>query len=249
MANVHRAAGDTNGTAPVVVVRGAVKTFEVGNEPVRGLQEFDLELSAHEMCALVGISGSGKSTLLSVLGGLQRLDDGTAMVNGVDLATLTDRQLASYRARTVSSIFQEYNLLPMLTCVENVALAGYLIGLGQREADSQATEALVELGLADQLHRYPGELSGGQRQRVAIGRAVAGHASGAKTLLLADEPSGSLDSTTTESVLAALRSAARSGLAVLVATHDPHVVAAADRVVTIRDGRNGPSDPPVLGPS
>lgn len=131
----------------------------------------------------------------------------------------------------------------MLTCLENVALAGYLVGLGQQAAAQQATAALVGLGLSEQISRYPGELSGGQRQRVAIARAVAGHASGAKALLLADEPSGSLDAATTDTVLTALRAAATSGLAVLVATHDPHVVAAADRVVTIRDGRNVPTEP------
>lgn len=227
--------------APVAVVRGAVKTFRVGREPVRGLQGFDLELRAGELCALVGISGSGKSTLLSVLGGLQRTDEGSVVVAGTDLASLSDRELASYRARTVSSIFQEYNLLPMLTCLENVALAGYLVGLGEEESTRHATSTLVDLGLGDELRRYPGELSGGQRQRVAISRAVAGHASGTKRLLLADEPSGSLDAATTDTVLAALRAAATSGLAVLVATHDPRVVAAADRVVTIVEGRNAPA--------
>lgn len=222
----------------VAQVTDAVKSFRSANDPVRGLQGFSIELYAGELCALVGVSGSGKSTLLNVLGGLVKLDSGTARVGDVDLSTLTGEALSRYRSTTTAYVFQEYNLLPMLTNVENVALAGYLATPDYRSSESHAREALRLLGLAEQADRYPGELSGGQRQRVAIARAIAGVSTAGKRLLLADEPSGSLDSTTTMEVMAALTKAAEAGLAVLVATHDPQVVAACDRVVTIRDGRN-----------
>lgn len=226
------------GSHPAVVVAHAVKKYRVSDHDVRGLEDFSLTLRGGEMCALVGVSGSGKSTLLHILGGLLSPDSGSVRVGDTDVTALARDQLAAYRRDTVALVFQEYNLLPMLTAEENVAVVGYLAGVNESAARSRAREALAAMGLAEHADRYPAQMSGGQRQRVAIARALAGGSTTGKELLLADEPTGSLDMNTTIDIVAALRQAANTGLAVLVATHDPAVVEGCDRVVHIRDGRN-----------
>ncbi len=222
----------------LVNVAHAVKSYRVGHTDVRGIEDFSLHADVGEMCALVGVSGSGKSTLLHVLGGLLPIDGGIAVVDGIDLGGLRGDALARYRRDTVAMVFQEYNLLPMLTVLENVALVGYLAETDPQQSRRFALESLATMGLAAQQDRFPAQLSGGQRQRVAIARALAGRQSAGKRLLLADEPSGSLDRATTLEVVVALRQVADAGLAVIVATHDPLVVEGCDRVVQIRDGRN-----------
>ncbi len=227
-----------SGSVPAARVVDAVRVFVSRNESVRGLQGFSIDLHAGEVCALVGISGSGKSTLLNVIGGLEMLDSGYVEVNGARVSSLSRSDLARFRRETVATVFQEYNLLPMLTSLENVSLPGQLVSANVDEVYEASRRALDVLGMADLVDRYPGELSGGQRQRVAIARAIAGAGTAGKVILLADEPTGSLDTSATRDVMHAFREAARAGLAVLVATHDPEVVATADRVVAIRDGQN-----------
>lgn len=222
----------------LVEVVNAGKSYRVGSGSVRGLVGFSLSLSEGEMVALVGVSGSGKSTLLHALGGMLRLDSGVLRVAGIDVGVLDGDALARYRRQTVALVFQEYNLLPMLTAEENVAFARMLTGVAEMDARDSARDALSTMGLSAEAARYPAQLSGGQRQRVAVARALAAQGAEGKRLLLADEPSGSLDTETTHDVVAALRRAAEGGLTVLVATHDPLVVAGCDRVVGIRDGAN-----------
>lgn len=159
--------------------------------------------------------------MLNVLGGLERLDRGLVEVGGTEVGLLSGSALAHYRRATVGTVFQEYNLLPMLTSLENVALPGHLVRADAGAVDQASRDALALLGMTDLVDRYPGQLSGGQRQRVAIARAIAGTATAGKVLLLADEPTGSLDTEATRDVMGAFREAARAGLAVLVATHGP----------------------------
>lgn len=222
---------------PLVVVTQAVKLFEAGKETIRALDGFSMELHAGHLCALVGVSGSGKSTLLGALGGLVRLDSGEMIVDGRQINGLDEEELARYRRETVATVFQEYNLLPMLTAAENIELAMHLIGVPEADAHRESRSALGALSMEDLADRLPSDMSGGQRQRVAIARALVGQGMSTKRLLLADEPSGSLDEGATRAVIDSLRKAADRGLAVLVATHDPIIVEQCDVVIGMRDGR------------
>ncbi len=222
----------------LVVVDGVVKQFGQGDSAVRGLRGFSLEVSAGEVCAVVGVSGSGKSTLLNVVGAVFPFDAGTVTVAGIDVGGLRKEGLSRYRREVVSTIFQEYNLLEMLTAIENVMLPGLIVGADSKDVRSAAEACLGEMGLQDYSDRYPGELSGGQRQRTAIAQTMLGQRVAGKSVLLADEPTGALDLESTKQVMAAFRTAADHGLAVLIATHDPLVTSLSDRVVSIRDGLN-----------
>lgn len=221
---------------PAIDVRDVSKYYKVGDQSVRGLASASLEIFPGQLCALVGVSGSGKSTMLNVLAGTVAVDSGEVQVAGLDLTTADEAALSRYRRESISMIYQEYNLLPMLRAWENVALSGYLVNADAGEVEQAARETLAQFGLAAEVDRYPAELSGGQRQRVAIARAVYGTRVAGKQVLLADEPSGSLDVRATDEVVNALRTAADSGLAVLVSTHDPRVTEHVDKVIEIRDG-------------
>jgi putative ABC transport system ATP-binding protein len=183
--------------------------------------------------AVMGPSGSGKSTLLAIAGSLEEPSSGEVLVSGSALSGMTPNQRARLRRRAIGYVFQDFNLLAGLSAVENVALPLELDGVGQRAARVSGLAALDELGLADQAGRFPDELSGGERQRVAIARAVVGE----RRLLLADEPTGALDSVNGESVMRLLRAACKRGVAGVVVTHDAHLASWADRVVFLRDGR------------
>jgi putative ABC transport system ATP-binding protein len=215
----------------VLSLRSVGRSFGHGHTEVNALSSVDLDVVSGELLAVMGPSGSGKTTLLSLAGGLDRPTSGRVLVEGVDLAELSARDLARIRRRRIGYVFQQFNLIASLTAVENVALPLELEGRG-RIARKEALEAMARVGMADLADRFPDDLSGGEQQRVAIARAVVGE----RVLLLADEPTGALDSSTGEAVLRLLRDHCdRGGTAVLV-THDARFAAWADRVVFLRDG-------------
>ena len=220
-----------DGSAPAVSCRAVSKVY-AGAEPVVALDRLDLEAPSGEFLALVGESGSGKSTLLHLLGGIDRPTGGQILVGGVDIGTLPERELVLYRRREVGMVFQFFNLLAHLTVRENVELPRRLDG--RRDAAARAEELLERVGLARRAGAHPYELSGGEMQRVAIARALV---TGAR-LLLADEPTGNLDSRNGEGVLALLDEIRRErGVTLLLATHSAAAAGRADRVVAVKDGR------------
>lgn len=224
---------DSRGSRPVLELRGVTKRYRQGDQDVAALAGVDLRVMPGEFLAVVGPSGSGKSTLLHVAGGLDVPDSGTVHMEGVDLATLGAAARARLRRRRIGFVFQFFQLVPSLTVVENVELPLLFDG-ARGEAAGRARRLLAAVGLDGKLDRYPAELSGGEMQRVAIARAlVAGPA-----LLLADEPTGNLDSGTGAAVLDLLGAEVeRSGAALVLVTHDDGAARRADRMVSVRDGR------------
>jgi putative ABC transport system ATP-binding protein len=214
-------------------LRQVSKAYGSGPARVEALREVDLAVEGGELVAVMGPSGSGKSTLLAIAGSLEVPSSGEVLVSGSALSGMTPNQRARLRRRAIGYVFQDFNLLAGLSAVENVALPLELDGVGQRAARTSGLAALDELGMAGQAGRFPDELSGGERQRVAIARAVVGE----RRLLLADEPTGALDSVNGESVMRLLRAACKRGVAGVVVTHDAHLASWADRVVFLRDGR------------
>jgi putative ABC transport system ATP-binding protein len=196
------------------------------------------------MVAVMGPSGSGKSTLLTVAGSLEEPTSGEVLVCGTDLATLPRNGKARLRRRVIGYVFQEFNLLPGLTAAENVSLPLELEGVALPRARSAGMAALESLGMAGRAARFPGQLSGGERQRVAIARAVVGD----RRLLLADEPSGALDSVNAEEVMSLLHGACQRGVAAVVVTHDARLASRADRILFLRDGRFSGQTSPPAGP-
>ncbi|WP_034264555.1 ABC transporter ATP-binding protein [Actinospica robiniae] len=218
---------------PVVSVHGLTRAFGSGEAQVKALAGVDLEVAAGELVAVMGPSGSGKTTLLSLAGGLDAPTAGEVVVEGVRLADLSRRALARLRRTSIGYVFQDYNLIPALTAAENVALPLELDGMGARRAGKLAEQALAEVGLDGLAGRFPEEMSGGQRQRTAIARALIGE----RRLMLADEPTGALDSQTSEAVMRLLRARCDAGAAGILVTHEPRFAAYADRTVYLRDGR------------
>jgi putative ABC transport system ATP-binding protein len=216
-----------------VQLRRVSKVYGEGPTEVYALWEVDLSVQDGELVAVMGPSGSGKSTLLTIAGSLEEPSSGEVLVAGSALSAMTRNQRARLRRRAVGYVFQDFNLLAGLTAVENVALPLELDGVSAKAARPVGLAALEALGLADRAARYPDELSGGERQRVAIARAVVGD----RRLLLADEPTGALDSVSGEAVMRLLRAACKQGVAGVVVTHDAQLASWADRVVFLRDGR------------
>jgi putative ABC transport system ATP-binding protein len=214
-------------------LRGVSKVYGEGPTEVHALRNVDLSVDAGELVAVMGPSGSGKSTLLTIAGSLEEPTGGDVLVDGVSLSDLSRQDRARLRRRSIGYVFQDFNLLAGLTAVENVALPLELDGIRAKVARQGGMKVLEKLGLTDQADRFPDELSGGERQRVAIARGVVGD----RHLLLADEPSGALDSTSAESVMRLVRTACRRGVAGVVVTHDAQLASWADRVVFLRDGR------------
>jgi putative ABC transport system ATP-binding protein len=219
-------------TAPLEI-RDVTKNFGAGHLQVDAITDVSVDVEAGELVAVMGPSGSGKTTLLSLAGGLDHPSSGTVCVEGVDLAGLGRASLARMRRRRIGYVFQQLNLIEGLTASENVALPLELDGVGKRGARDQAKQALDLVGLGDLAHRFPDELSGGEQQRVAIARAVVGD----RALLLADEPTGALDSVTGEAVLRLLREHCDRGGSGVLVTHDARFAAWADRIVFLRDGQ------------
>ncbi len=225
-------------------LRQVTKRYGRGADEVHALRSVDLSVEAGELVAVMGPSGSGKSTLLTIAGSLEVPDEGGVVLDGTDLAGLSRNERARIRRRSIGYVFQDYNLLAGLTAAENVSMPLELDGVAGRAARQAAVEALTSLGLQDKAGRFPDELSGGERQRVAIARAVVGD----RRLLLADEPSGALDSANGEAVIRLIRNACRGDVAGIVVTHDAQLAAWADRIVFLRDGRLVDSTAPVAGP-
>jgi putative ABC transport system ATP-binding protein len=219
--------------SPVLRLDGVGRVYGEGAAEVQALADIDLVVAGGELVAVMGPSGSGKSTLLTIAGTLDEATSGVVTIDGIDVAGLSRNGRAALRRRSIGYVFQDFNLLAGLTTAENVALPLELDGVGLRSARAAAHAALGPLGLADRADRYPDELSGGERQRVAIARAVVGE----RRLLLADEPTGALDSVSGEAVMRLLRRACEQGVAGIVVTHDAQLAAWADRVVFLRDGR------------
>jgi putative ABC transport system ATP-binding protein len=217
----------------IVQLDGATRVFGSGHTTVVALHPTTLSVEAGELVAIMGPSGSGKTTLLSLVGGLDRATGGRVLVEGTDLATLRPPELAVLRRRTVGYVFQDLNLLAGLTARENVSLPLELDGVALSTAQAQALVVLTSVGLAELAERYPDDLSGGEQQRVAIARALVG----GRRILLADEPTGALDSMTGESVMRLLRAHCDGGGTAILVTHDAAHAAWADRVVFLRDGR------------
>jgi putative ABC transport system ATP-binding protein len=217
----------------VLELRHVSKIYGEGAAQVQAVQDVSMSVDAGELVAVMGPSGSGKSTLLTIGGSLEEPTSGQVLVDGASLAKMSRADKARLRRRTIGYVFQDFNLLPGLTAVENVSLPLELDGLTTRKAHAIGLEALQELELTEQAARFPDELSGGERQRVAIARAVVGN----RQLVLADEPSGALDSANGEAVMRMLVAACRRGVATVVVTHDAQLASWADRVVFIRDGR------------
>jgi putative ABC transport system ATP-binding protein len=214
-------------------LRSVTKVHGDGPSAVRALDQVDLVLETGSLVAVMGPSGSGKSTLLTIAGALEEPTAGEVWVAGESLAGWSANQRACLRRRNIGYVFQDYNLLAGLTAVENVAMPLELDGTSVRPARSSALSALEQLGMADKADRFPDDLSGGERQRVAIARAMVGE----RRLLLADEPTGSLDSRNGQEVMRLLRESCRSGMAGLVVTHDAELALYADRVVHLLDGK------------
>ena len=216
----------------VLELRDVVRVHGSGETAVHALRGVSLAVAPGELVAVMGPSGSGKSTLLNLAGGLDRPTSGTVLVEETDLGGLSRAQLAAVRRRSVGYVFQDLNLIPALTAAENVALPRELDGVRARDVRREARVALEEVGMGELADRFPDELSGGQRQRVAIARALGGP----RRLVLADEPSGALDSHTGEWVLRLLRTRCEAGAAGVLVTHEARHAAWADRVVFLRDG-------------
>jgi putative ABC transport system ATP-binding protein len=228
-------------------LRNVSLVYGSGEQAVHALRAVSLEVRPGELVAVMGASGSGKSSLLAIAGGLTEPTDGHVLVEGSVLAEIGAKQLAALRRRSLGFVFQDYNLVPTLTATENVGLPLELDGWRRQDVRHAAVEALSAVGLADQADRFPDELSGGQQQRVAIARAVVGP----RRLVLADEPTGALDSTTGEGVLRMLRDRIDAGAGGLIVTHDARHAAWADRIVFLRDGsvidtRHAPSPDSLL---
>ncbi|MEU9081660.1 ABC transporter ATP-binding protein [Streptomyces sp. NPDC048357] len=217
---------------PVLQLDQLVRTHGSGATEVHALRGINLSVFPGELVAVMGPSGSGKSTLLTLAGGLDTPSSGRVVVEGTDITAASRKQLATLRRRSIGYVFQDYNLIPALTAAENVALPRELDGTSARKARVSALAALEEMGLGALADRFPDEMSGGQQQRVAIARALVGD----RRLVLADEPTGALDSETGESVLSLLRSRCDAGAAGVLVTHEPRFAAWADRVVFLRDG-------------
>ncbi|HEY7324239.1 MAG TPA: ABC transporter ATP-binding protein [Streptosporangiaceae bacterium] len=226
-------------------LRRVSKVYGQGAAEVHALDRVTLSVDEGAMVAVMGPSGSGKSTLLMIAGSLEDPTEGEVLVRGAALAGLSRNDKARLRRRTIGYVFQDYNLLPGLTAAENVSLPLELDGLSARKARAAGLAALQELALADRAERYPDELSGGERQRVAIARAVVGE----RRLLLADEPSGALDSGNAEAVMRLVHDACKNrGMAAVVVTHDAQLASWADRVVFLRDGQVTDQTDPAPGP-
>jgi putative ABC transport system ATP-binding protein len=218
---------------PLVAIRGLTKYYVRGDQVIPVLVGIDLDIQAGDYVALMGPSGSGKSTLLNLLAGIDKPSSGAIHVAGVDIARLSEAELAAWRSANVGFIFQFYNLMPVLDAFDNVELPLLLTSLSRRERRERVETALALVGLTDRKEHYPNELSGGQQQRVAIARALIGD----PTLIVADEPTGDLDRTTAEEILGLLERLNREvGKTIVMVTHDPKAAGKAHRVIHLEKG-------------
>jgi putative ABC transport system ATP-binding protein len=217
----------------VIRVRELERRYDMGGETIHALRGVSLDIRRNEYVAIMGPSGSGKSTMMNVLGCLDTPDGGEYWLNGQEVSRLSDDALARVRNKEIGFVFQTFNLLPRASALHNVELPLVYAGLKARDRRQAAVEALERVGLGNRMHHRPNELSGGQRQRVAIARALVNRPS----ILLADEPTGNLDSTTSAEIMAVFSELHRLGQTVIMVTHEPDIAAFAERVIVLRDGR------------
>jgi putative ABC transport system ATP-binding protein len=217
----------------MIALRGIVKRYTMGEETVQALAGVDLDIARNEYVALTGPSGSGKSTLMNLLGCLDTPTEGSYMLNDRDVSGMNDIELAQVRNREIGFVFQSFHLLPRMTVLQNVMQPLVYRGMPQDERRARATEALGKVGLGDRMGHRPNQLSGGQRQRVAIARALVG----APSILLADEPTGNLDTRTSAEIMALFDALHAQGQTVILVTHEPDIAAHCHRVLRVSDGR------------
>ncbi|MBX9567924.1 MAG: ABC transporter ATP-binding protein [Candidatus Obscuribacterales bacterium] len=209
------------------------RTYDLGAEPVHALQGLDLTIEQGEYLAIMGTSGSGKSTLMNIIGCLDKPTSGQYFLSGQNISTMTDDQLAEIRNRTIGFVFQQFNLLPRMTALENVMLPLVYAGVTGEQRRMRAEHALKEIGLAERMDHRPNQLSGGQQQRVAIARAIVNR----PQIILADEPTGALDSQTAKDIMGVFNRLVEEGITVILVTHDQETANHARRIIRVRDGK------------
>ena len=219
-------------TEPIITVEKLAKIYQVGSQEVHALRSVDLSIDRNEFVALMGPSGSGKSTLMNIIGCLDTPSKGTYMLNGKDVSHMDDDDLADIRNREIGFVFQTFNLLPRYSALENVALPLIYRGVGKARRTERAEEVLHQVGLGDRMDHKPNELSGGQRQRVAVARALVNNPS----IILADEPTGNLDTKTSYEIMALIDEIHNSGNTIILVTHEEDIAEHAKRIVRLRDG-------------
>ena len=229
-ADAHRS---ISGETPLIELRDIYKIYHMGDMDVRASDGITLKICRGEFVSIVGKSGSGKSTIMNIIGALDVPTSGQYILNGQDVSTMKDDQLADVRNKTIGFIFQQYNLLPKQNLLENVELPLIYAGVGKKEREERALKSLEKVGLGDKWRYFPLQLSGGQQQRVSIARALVGNPS----LILADEPTGALDSRTSRDVLDFLKQLHQEGNTIVIITHDNSIALEAERVVRIQDGK------------
>lgn len=216
----------------IIDLKGIKKFFKVGTQTVKALQGIDLKVKRNEYVAIMGASGSGKSTLMNILGCLDTPTEGTYFLNGQDVSRMSDNELAGIRNKEIGFIFQTFNLLPRATALDNVILPMIYAGKNKKEREMRGREVLEQVQLADRMEHRPNELSGGQRQRVAVARALVNKPS----IILADEPTGNLDSKTSVEIMTLFNDIHRNGNTVIVVTHEEDIALHAHRIIRLRDG-------------
>jgi putative ABC transport system ATP-binding protein len=216
----------------MIKLQGVTKTYKNGKETVDVLKQIDLKIKQGDFVAIMGPSGSGKSTLMNIIGCLDRPTNGTYFFDGKDISSLNDQELARVRNKAIGFVFQQFHLLPRLNALKNVELPMIYAGIGKKEREELAKQALMKVGLEERMHHFPNELSGGQKQRVAIARAIVN----SPKIILADEPTGALDTKTSESIMELFLQLNREGTTIVVVTHEHEVAQYAKRNIMVRDG-------------
>ncbi|MCI1267726.1 MAG: ABC transporter ATP-binding protein [Saprospiraceae bacterium] len=216
----------------MIEVKKLQKRYLMGDEVIDALKSIDLKVQKNEYLALMGPSGSGKSTLMNLIGCLDSPTSGEYILHGIDVSKMSDSELADVRNKEIGFVFQTFNLLPRMTALENVALPLVYAGVSKVDREERARKVLLEVGLADRMTHKPNELSGGQRQRVAIARALINN----PAIILADEPTGNLDSKTSQEIMNIFKEIHKRGNTIIVVTHEPDIAAFADRIVRLKDG-------------
>ncbi|KAA6232342.1 ABC transporter ATP-binding protein [Chlorobium phaeovibrioides] len=220
-------------TSPVITMRDLKRHYSMGEETVKALDGVDLEFLKNDYAAIMGPSGSGKSTLMNIIGCLDTPTSGTYILNGQNVAEMDDDELARVRNREIGFVFQTFNLLPRINCLRNVELPLIYAGVNPREREERATEALNRVGLGDRITHKPTELSGGQIQRVAIARALINNPS----IILADEPTGNLDTATSQDIMEIFSDLSKAGNTIILITHEEDIALYTRRIIRLRDGR------------
>ena len=218
---------------PVIQLQNVYRTYEMGDQVLNALDGVDVDVSRNEYIAIVGASGSGKSTMMNIIGCLDRATKGEYLLNGKNVGDMTEAELAQARNREIGFVFQSFNLLSRASALKNVMQPLVYRGIAPAERKRMASQALEHVGLGDRLDSRPNQMSGGQRQRVAIARALVGH----PAILLADEPTGNLDSKTSQEIMALIDDLHRQGQTIIMVTHEPDIAAHCERVISLTDGR------------